>query len=48
MGDQVFYPVPGSWGQKGATFVDLKRVRKDMFKDALKLAYEGVALKKKR
>jgi len=46
--DHVFYPVPGSWGQKGATFVDLKKARKDMFKDALTLAYEGVLAKKKK
>ena len=35
----VFFPVPGGWGAKGATFVDLKKVRKDMFKDALTTAY---------
>src|SRR5258706_2957190 len=38
----VFFPVPGSWGKKGATFVDLKKVRKDMFKDALTTAYNGI------
>jgi len=42
-----FSPVPGTWGQKGATFVDMGKVRKDIFKDALQLAYEGVAMKKK-
>ncbi|MDP4265792.1 MAG: MmcQ/YjbR family DNA-binding protein [Bacteroidota bacterium] len=42
----VFFPVPGAWGKKGATFVDLKKVRKDMFKDALATAYKGVAGKK--
>jgi len=47
-GDQVFYPVHGTWGQKGATFVDLKKVRMDMFKDAFELAYKGVAKKKKK
>jgi len=35
----VFYPVPGGWGKKGATFVDLAKVRKDMLKDALTTAY---------
>lgn len=44
----VFYPVPGGWGKKGATFVDLSRVRKDMLKDALKVAYDGIAPKKKK
>lgn len=36
----VFFPVPGSWGAKGATFIVLSKVRKDMFKDALKAAYD--------
>ena len=43
----IFFPVPGGWGSKGATFVDLKRVRKDMFRDALTTAYKGVASKTK-
>jgi hypothetical protein len=43
----VFFPVPGGWGTKGATFVELKRVRKSMFKDALTLAYNEVAKKKR-
>ncbi len=38
----VFFPVPGGWGKKGATFVELKKVRKDIFKDALTTAYLGV------
>lgn len=43
----VFFPVPGKWGIKGATFVDLKKVRKDIFKDALRTAYNEVAANKK-
>lgn len=43
----VFFPVPGGWGKKGATFVDLKKVRKDMFKDAISVAYKEVATNKK-
>jgi hypothetical protein len=35
----VFYPVPGGWGKKGSTFVDLGKVRKDIFKNALQIAY---------
>jgi YjbR len=42
----IFFPVPGGWGKKGATFVDLQKVRKDMFKDALTTAYNGIAGKK--
>ncbi len=41
----IFFPVPGGWGRKGATFVDLGKVRKGMLKDALTVAYNGVALK---
>lgn len=43
----IFFPVPGGWGKKGATFVDLKKVRKDMFRDALTTACNGVAGKSK-
>lgn len=45
-GNDVFVPVPGTWGRQGATFVDLKKVRKDMMKDALTVAYCGIAPKK--
>lgn len=44
----VIYPVPNSWGKQGWTFVDLKKVRKDMFKDALSCAYEEVSKKVKK
>ena len=44
----IFFPVPGAWGKKGATFVELNKVRKDMFKDALTTAYNGVANKKSK
>jgi hypothetical protein len=37
---QTFYPVPGGWGKKGATLVNLNLVRKDMLADALACAYE--------
>jgi predicted DNA-binding protein (MmcQ/YjbR family) len=42
----VFFPVPGAWGKQGWTFVDLKKVRKDMFRDALTQSYSNVAPKK--
>src|SRR5829696_7229732 len=45
-GENVFFPVPGGWGRKGATFVDLKKVPKAMLKDALSVAYTGVVSKK--
>jgi len=42
----AIYPVPGGWGKRGWTRVDLKKVRKDIFKDALTTAYCAVAPKK--
>ena len=39
----VMYPVPGGWGRMGFTFVNLKKVKKAMFKDALTVAYCTVA-----
>lgn len=42
----VIYPVPGFWGKKGATFIDLKTVRKSILKDALTVAYCTAAPKK--
>lgn len=36
----VFYPVPNKWGLKGATFIELDKVRQDMLTDALTLAWE--------
>jgi hypothetical protein len=37
--DTVIYPVPGGWGRMGFTYVNLKKVKKSMFKDALTVAY---------
>jgi hypothetical protein len=42
----VIYPVPNKWGKKGATYVELQKVRKDLFRDALTCAYCRVAPKK--
>ena len=42
----IIYPVPGGWGAKGWTIIELRRVRKNMFVDALTTAYCGVAPKK--
>lgn len=39
----VIYPVPGGWGRMGFTFVNLKKVKKVMFRDALTVAYCSVA-----
>ena len=39
----VIYPVPNKWGKQGWTFVELKKVRADLFKDALTCSYCEVA-----
>ena len=41
----VIYPVPNKWGKQGWTFIELKKVRADMFKDALTQSYCEVAPK---
>jgi predicted DNA-binding protein (MmcQ/YjbR family) len=42
----VIYPVPNKWGKQGATYVELKTVRKPMLKDALTQAYNKLISKK--
>ena len=42
----VIYPVPNLWGKNGWTYINLKKVRKDMCMEALKTAYCEVAPKK--
>lgn len=44
----IIYPVPNKWGKQGATFVELKRVRKAMLKDALEQAYNKITQKKRK
>ncbi len=34
----VIYPVAGAWGKQGWTTIDLRKVRKDLLKDALSVA----------
>lgn len=36
------YPVPNAWGKKGATYIDLKKVKKSVLKDALTTAYQRI------
>jgi hypothetical protein len=43
----IIYPVPNKWGSKGATYMDLKKVRKDVAKQALQVAYGLVSEKAK-
>ncbi len=41
----VIYPVAGVWGKKGCTYFELKKIKKEMLKDALTQAYCVVAPK---
>ncbi len=41
----IIFPVPNKWGKQGWTIVELKKVRKDIFTDALTTAYCTVAPK---
>jgi hypothetical protein len=38
----VMYPVPNAWGKKGATYINLGRVKKTMLRDALTTAYNYI------
>ncbi len=39
----LIFPVPGGWGRQGATFINLKKVKKAMFLDALTTAWKTIA-----
>ncbi|MES2558091.1 MAG: MmcQ/YjbR family DNA-binding protein, partial [Bacteroidota bacterium] len=39
----IMYPIPNKWGKLGWTFIELKKVHKDMLKDAVTTAYCEVA-----
>src|SRR5882672_11148585 len=43
---EVFSPVPGGWGHKGATRVSLANITPDMLKDALRTAWRRKAPKR--
>jgi hypothetical protein len=42
----IIYPVANKWGKQGWTLIELKKVHKDVFSDALITAYCEVAPKK--
>lgn len=41
--DTVIYPVPGGWGRRGWTMINLKKVKKAMLLDAVTTAWKTVA-----
>ncbi len=44
--DTSFYPVPNKWGVYGWTHVDLNRVRKSAFIEAIETAYNNIIAEK--
>ena len=42
----VFVPVKGAWGRRGATFVHLERVKKAMLRAAIHAAWRNTAPKR--
>ena len=42
----MIYPVPNKWGKQGWTFIEMKKIKKNLFTDALTTAYCEVAPKK--
>lgn len=43
---EIIYPVPGAWGKQGCTYFELKKIKKELLKDALTQAYCFIAPKK--
>ena len=42
----IIYPVANKWGKQGWTLIEMRKVRKELFADALTTAYCEVAPKK--
>ena len=42
----IIYPVDNKWGKQGWTLIEMEKVHKDLFEDALTTAYCEVAPKK--
>jgi len=40
---EIIFPVPGGWGRQGSTFINLKKIKKSLFMDALTTAWKNVA-----
>ena len=41
--NNVIYPVPGGWGRKGATLINLEKIKRSIFLDALTTAWKTTA-----
>jgi len=44
-GKDIIFPVPNKWGKQGWTLIDMKKVKKAIFTDALTTSYCEVAPK---
>lgn len=44
----IIHPVPGAWGKQGYTIIELKRIRKNVCREALHVSYENVSKPKKK
>lgn len=44
----VMYPVPNAWGKQGATYINLKKVKKTTLKDAITTAYNHIREKSEK
>lgn len=44
----IIHPVPGAWGKQGYTIIELKRIRKNLCREALRVSYENVSKPKKK
>lgn len=42
----IIYPLANKWGKQGWTFIEMRKIRKDLFTDAITTAYCTVAPKK--
>lgn len=42
----IIYPVPGGWGRKGATYIELRKIDKPTLQDLIRTAFCNVAPKK--
>ena len=43
---EVIFPVPNKWGQQGWTLIELTKIKKPIFRDALTCSYCKVAPRK--
>ena len=43
---EIFVPVKGAWGRRGATFIHLKLVKKEILRKALQAAWSNTAPKR--